>query len=134
MKAHVEDLMSTQLITATLEHSVAQLRVMMTRHKIGALPITDLGEDPQVLGIVTDTDLRNVRDTSLPAATVMSPIIQSISPRSTIAAAANLMLQYNIHHLLVKEGDQVVGILSSLDLLRTIANNRQPLASRLLSL
>lgn len=120
----VKDLMTKFVVTATVEQTVAELRRLITLHNIGALPILEKGEKSTVAGIVTDSDLRNVKDPSLQAKAVMSSVLHFISPNASAAAAAKLMLQYSIHHLLVKDKEELVGIISSMDLLTMVAGGR----------
>ena len=44
-----------------------------------------------------------------------------ISPIETIAEAAQLMVEHSIHRLPVVDGDELVGVLSTLDVLRAVA-------------
>jgi CBS domain-containing protein len=107
---------------ATVETTVQDLRKLMSKHDIGAVPITDEGPDAEILGIVTDSDLRNVKDSTLPVMNVMSTKLCYVNKNDSTATAANLMLKNGIHHLLVREYDEVVGILSSADLLKLVAS------------
>jgi CBS domain-containing protein len=52
---------------------------------------------------------------------IMSPLIQSVSEDTTVAAVARLMLAGHYHRLLVTRDDAVAGIVTSLDLLALLA-------------
>lgn len=118
----IKQLMSSPVVMATVETTVQDLRKLMSKHDIGAVPITDEGPDAEILGIVTDSDLRNVKDSTLPVMNVMSTKLCYVNKNDSTATAANLMLKNGIHHLLVREYDEVVGILSSADLLKLVAS------------
>jgi IMP dehydrogenase len=118
----IKQLMSSPVVMATVETTVESLRTLMNRHDIGAVPITDEGDEKAIRGIVTDTDLRNVEDPSLPVTRVMNTNLCYVNNNDSTATAANLMLKNGIHHLLVKEQDRVVGILSAVDLLKLVAS------------
>jgi CBS domain-containing protein len=118
----IKQLMSSPVVMATVETTVQDLRKLMSKHDIGAVPITDEGPDAEIMGIVTDSDLRNVKDSTLPVMSVMSTKLCYINSNDSTATAANLMLKNGIHHLLVREYDEVVGILSSADLLKLVAS------------
>lgn len=125
----IKQLMSSPVVMATVETTVKDVREMMSRHDIGAVPILDEGGDAEIMGIVTDSDLRNVKDSSLPVMSVMSTKLCYINYSDSAASAANLMLKNGIHHLLVKDHGEVIGILSSADLLKLLASkpvNFQP--------
>lgn len=57
-------------------------------------------------------------------ADAMSRDIVSVSPDEPIGVAARRMLQRRVHRLLVMDGTEVLGILSSLDLIRLFAEGR----------
>lgn len=120
----IKQLMSSPVVMATVETTVGKLRELMNQHDVGAVPITDegAGANAEIMGIVTDTDLRNVKDLTLPVMSVMSTKLCYINNDDSTATAANLMLKNGIHHLLVKDQEKVVGILSSVDLLKLVAS------------
>jgi predicted transcriptional regulator len=53
-------------------------------------------------------------------ADVMSKGIISVDGDTSIAKAVNLMMEKHIHHLIVTEGGNVVGVLYDLDLLKLV--------------
>lgn len=128
----VREVMSKGLITASPESTVGDLRRLMTRYHIGAVPIVLGGDTTQPVGIVTDLDLRNVKEAALQASSVMTTVLHSVSPNASVASAANVMLQYGIHHLLVKDRQELVGLVSALDLLTVVADTRSPFANRMI--
>ena len=121
----IKQLMSSPVVMATVETTVGKLREMMSKYDVGAVPITDEGTDAEIMGIVTDTDLRNVKDSTLPVMSVMSTKLCYVNNDDSTATAANLMLKNGIHHLLVKDQEEVVGILSSVDLLKLVRSEER---------
>ncbi|WP_353483884.1 CBS domain-containing protein [Haliscomenobacter sp.] len=118
----IKQLMSSPVVMATVETTVEKLRILMNTHDVGAVPITAEGNDAEIIGIVTDTDLRNVKDASLPVMAVMSTKLCFVNADDSGATAANLMLKNGIHHLLVTEDGRLAGILSAVDLLKLVAS------------
>jgi signal-transduction protein with cAMP-binding, CBS, and nucleotidyltransferase domain len=118
----IKQLMSSPVVMATVETTVEKLRILMNTHDVGAVPITAEGNDAEIIGIVTDTDLRNVKDASLPVMSVMSTKLCYVNTDDSGATAANLMLKNGIHHLLVTEDGRLAGILSAVDLLKLVAS------------
>jgi CBS domain-containing protein len=51
---------------------------------------------------------------------IMTPLIFSVSEDATIGEMADVMIKGRIHRLIVTRDDQVVGIVTTLDLLRSI--------------
>ncbi|MCB0621410.1 MAG: CBS domain-containing protein, partial [Saprospiraceae bacterium] len=45
----------------------------------------------------------------------------TVAPEQQLAWAARLMLQHDVHHLIVVEQERIVGILSALDFVRLFA-------------
>ncbi len=86
---------------------------------IHAVPVME-GND--VLGIVTSTDLIDDWPDDEPLTTVMSPVPTEIPNDASVREAAELMLADRVHHLLVTDEREVIGILSSLDLLEAFTN------------
>jgi CBS domain-containing protein len=64
-------------------------------------------------------DALNPEDGSV--ADVMSPFVLSIEASATLAEAANRIIAEGVHRLLVMDGNEVVGIVSAIDLLRGFA-------------
>jgi CBS domain-containing protein len=54
----------------------------------------------------------------------MTRAVCSIAPAGDVYAAADYMVRAGVHRLLVMEGDRLVGILSSLDIVRAVALHR----------
>jgi CBS domain-containing protein len=119
----IKQLMSSPVVMATGETTVKEVRELMSQHEIGALPITTTtGNHAEIKGIVTAGDLRDVKDANLPIMDVMSTKLCYVNKEDSTAAAASLMLKNSTQHLLVKEQEEVIGILSSADLLKWVAS------------
>lgn len=64
-------------------------------------------------------------DASLDAAeTVMTPLVIRIEARASIVAAARVMAQERVHRLIVVDGGKMVGIITSMDVVRAVAAGR----------
>jgi len=55
---------------------------------------------------------------NVPVRRIMSTSLIKVSPADTLLSASLLMERHQVHHALVLEGDRLVGILSSADLLK----------------
>lgn len=101
----------------TTIHTAAQL---MREHGVSSLLIT---EADQLVGLVTDRDLRNRclatgRDPGAPVREIMTPGVQTVGPDTPAFDALVRMTKLNVHHLPVVERDRVIGMLSTTDLVR----------------
>jgi CBS domain-containing protein len=52
---------------------------------------------------------------------VMTPVVHQVPASASVAEAARIMVDHHIHRLVVTQGKEPVGIISSMDLLRVIA-------------
>jgi CBS domain-containing protein len=111
-------------------------------HLIGVVSMTDIGRhlaEPSEFAFsgpsefyrdtaddVTLEDLgqRYVEARATTVRDVMTPAIHQVSVDAPVAEAARLMVDRHIHRLVVIQGKEPVGIITSMDLLRIIA--RQP--------
>ena len=51
---------------------------------------------------------------------VMTPVVHSVTPQTSVDAVARMMTRRHIHRVIVREGRKAVGIISALDILRVI--------------
>ena len=110
----VGDLMSEDLLAILPDDRVGRARDVMLSVGVHAVLVMD-GND--VHGIVTSTDLIDNWPDDEPIATVMTPAPAAISVEATVREAAEAMISLRTHHLVVTDGRDTVGILSSFDLL-----------------
>jgi len=138
----VRDVMTRQVFTMPPTTSVADACLEMARRQIRHLVVTD--EHGVLVGIVTDRDIRSnmpspatslsVWEVSyllarLTLAQVMSPGVIIIGPERDVREAARIMIDHKIGALPVLEGSEIVGIISTTDLLRALAAEVEPLAA-----
>jgi len=138
----VRDVMTRQAFTMPPTTSVTDACLEMTRRRIRHLFVTD--EHGVLVGIVTDRDIRSnmpspatslsVWEVSyllarLTLAQVMSSGVIIIGPERDVREAARIMIDHKIGALPVLEGSEIVGIVSTTDLLRALAAEVGPLAA-----
>jgi acetoin utilization protein AcuB len=134
----VAEIMTTSVSTINMDTPIAQAMEVCSEKKIRHLPIVnDLGE---LTGLVTDRDLRycisprigtisenNADRESLrrPVHLIMIRATITATPQTSIAEAAQLMLDHRIGCLVViNPFRHVIGMVTSSDLIRCIAQNR----------
>ena len=118
MSVSVAELMAPNVIIARDDETVAEIRERMLAHEVHALPVVDSANRPA--GIVTSSDLVEAFDADSPVSTVMTRQLQCIDLEAPARLAARVMRNHRLHHLLVTQGDELVGILSAFDLLRLV--------------
>jgi len=107
-------------VTTAPETSIADCAALMAGHQVSCLPIV---KDRQLVGIVTDRDLRSrvlARgvDPGTAVAAIMTREPLSARTDSQIDDALVEMMRLGIHHLPVKAEDGLTGVVSAGDLLR----------------
>ncbi len=95
-----------------------------------------LVQDGARLGIFTTTDLRDalLRDTppqQLPVREVARFELIEVQADAEVFEALWLMVQHRVHRLLVRDGDQVLGVLGQLDLVSFVANHSHIVAQQI---
>lgn len=119
----VRDIMTVNVKTAKPDAAVIEVIRKMTKFDVGSVVIIDSSKRP--VGIVTERDiLRKVVEPRLPvdvvtALEVMSSPLVSVRPDAGVEQCAKLMGDKRIKKLPVVEGNKLVGIVTSMDLVRT---------------
>ena len=117
----VKDVMSSPVITIDEEAPVNQVAGLMDKHGLGCIIVT--GKEGKPLGIISERDLvrrvlaKNIKPDSLKAKEVMTSPLITIEPGEKISEVARRMSTLNIRRLGVIYKGQLVGVLSSKDVL-----------------
>ena len=119
MRGLVSEIMSKQVVYCDQDTSIREVAQLMCLRGVGSIVVRD--EKGQPLGMVTDTDLRSRvlaagLDPSLPVSRVMSSPLRTLSPRAYTFEALMEMTRQRVHHLVVTEGDRLVGVVSDHDI------------------
>ncbi len=119
MRGRVAELMSSNVLICHPEKSIREAAMEMTRREVGSIVVVNGNGNP--LGMVTDTDLRvRVLAAGLSpdnkVAEVMSQPPLTIAPQSFAFEAMLDMTRHGVHHLLVTEGERMVGVISDHDM------------------
>jgi len=117
----VKDVMSSPVITINEEAPANQVAELMDKHGFGCIIV--LSKEGKPLGIITERDLvrrilaKNIKPDSFEAKEVMTSPLITIDPGEKISEAARRMSRLNIRRLGVIYKGQLVGVLSSKDVL-----------------
>lgn len=126
MRIQVKDFMSTPVTTGTGETSVEEIRTLMSRKNIHSIPIIQYVKqlpeaEVTIRGIITATDIGKETDDKALAVDVMTASVHVIHQDSSARAAAKMMLKHKCHHLVVMDNGKVIGMVSSLDFVKLVA-------------
>lgn len=119
----VKDVMTKSVISVDALITVNEAAKMMEDAKVGAVIVM---ENNTPIGIVTDRDfavkiVAHAYQITTPVKQIMSSPLIATSPDETVLMAADLMYTRDIRKLPVIENDQVVGIITSTDLVNQLA-------------
>ncbi len=125
MKVPVKEFMSSPVVTTTIDSNVAYVRELMERKDVSAIPVIEMREGYlKVRGIVTRFDLTGITDERTPVTEIMTDELQVVTPDVSAIDAANRMVEYGIHHLLVMESGRLAGMVSSMDFVRLLSEKK----------
>ena len=125
----VEDGMSTLVLTIGPAHTLREAARMMHARQVGAAVVID--PDDAGIGILTERDiLRSVAagespDTEMASDHYTQDVVFA-ARHWTMEAAAAAMVRGGFRHLVVVEGQEVVGLLSMRDIVRCWSAARVP--------
>lgn len=116
----VSQVMSKNVLTAEKSTSLQDAALEMSRLNVGCVIVTD---NSKPVGIVTERDfVTKVAAEGRPLFTeikeVMSSPLTTISPEETIWEASETMKENMIHKLPVKENEQIVGVITTTDIVK----------------
>jgi CBS domain-containing protein len=111
-------MMAKTVWTVDTEDTVEKVDAMLISHKVSALPVVDA--KGAVFGIVSSLDLlhfhaakKNPKAVRAWELCTHKPI--AVSPQTSVAEVARLMIKNRIHHVLITENGTLRGIVSALD-------------------
>ncbi len=110
---------------------VSVCRVMADNQRTSAL-VRDVQDGAARLGFFTTTDLRDamLRPQPLAVRDVAHYALITLPPEAELFDALLTMLRHRVHRILVKQGEQIVGVLSQLDLMAFVSNHSHLISLR----
>ena len=117
----VKDVMSSPVVTLDEGATSNKVANLMDENKLGCLIVTNKTGKP--VGIITERDLvsrvlaKNLKPDTVKAKEIMTSPLVTIEPEATISEAARRMSRLNIRRLGVIYKGNLVGVVSSKDIL-----------------
>jgi CBS domain-containing protein len=109
----IADVMTRDLPTVAPQSTVREAARCMTNSGVKALPVCEDGR--RLVGIITDWDVARAvaeGDTAeQPLSEFMSTELVAAAPDAQLTEAAMLMGERRVHHLLVRDGDELAGMI-----------------------
>ncbi len=111
--------MSAPVVTLTPDVHVANAVELILQTGHNGFPVVC---DGYVVGVVTSADLIRAKQSET-IEDVMTPNPLSASPNDDLVSVAGVMAFNHIHHLPVVDGERLIGIVTSTDMLRASVEN-----------
>jgi len=128
----VHEAMSTAVVQLGPDHTLRQAAQLMSRRHVGSAIIVD--PDGSGVGIITERDILKAigadldPDVERTAEHITWEVVYA-SPTWTIEEAASAMVRGGFRHLVVLDGDEVLGVISVRDVLRVWVHQNAPVAA-----
>ncbi|MGE0131092.1 MAG: HPP family protein [Blastocatellales bacterium] len=126
MTLHASDVMIKDVITVTDSTPLKDVARMFVEKKITGAPVVNA--EGELVGVISETDI--IRKTNnigawspSTAGQIMTRPAVSVSPNETLQRVCEMMYNRRIHRVVVAEGTQIRGILTTMDILRAIATH-----------
>ena len=116
---NVSDIMISPVVVSQNNKSLKHVRDLIERKKINAIPV--LSMEGEIEGIITASDIAQESDYTKTVSEVMTTKSYVISKNSGVQDAAKMMRKHDVHHLVVMDEGQVIGILSAMDFVKLVA-------------
>lgn len=144
----VGEIMTKEVITVKKTTTIRELAALITKHRIGSAPVVD--DQGNLIGIVTESDLIEQdkslhiptvislfdwviylesdkkfekelkKVTGQTVADIYTEQVETVTPTTPVNEVADLMSRKKIHTLPVVAGNKLVGIVSRIDLIKTM--------------
>lgn len=129
MNEHLHSLMTTNVVTLTPENTLGDAREIFLQKRIHHLPIV---EGKVLVGMVTSWDVFKIGKSAEECANikiydVMTRKLATLEPDSHLGAAAEVLMTHLFHAIpIVNEGHELIGIVTTYDLLKYAFGKEYP--------
>lgn len=127
----ISDIMSKKLETIQTSDSAKDAAKKMLDKNVSSLVIIDKSGQP--VGIITERDItrgvciHDVLSKEFLIHHLMTSPLTTIDSNSSVELAANIMLQKKVRHLIVKEGNKTVGIVTATNFIDYLNEKLDPI-------
>ncbi len=129
MNETIHTIMSTELITLNPEDTLGKAREILMTKRVHHLPVV---EGKKLVGMVTSWDMFKLGISaaeypSVKVKDVMTTKLATLEPDQHIGAAAEVLMEHLFHAIpIVNDNRELVGIVTSYDVLRYCYNKEYP--------
>lgn len=124
----VQDVMQKGIISVSPELALKDFEELLTGEDISGAPVT--GSDGKLVGVASKTDIvralaeeasqRDILTPELSVEDIMTTDVITVTPDAELRTVARMMIDGNLHRVIVTDGDDVLGIVTTFDLLAAV--------------
>jgi len=116
----VRDIMKEKVVSIDETKTIKEAASMMNEARIGSIIIT---KDDTPIGIFTERDfVTKIAAKEIPLSTPLSEVMTKpllvVGPNQTVWEAAEIMKNMEIHRVAVQEGNKIIGMVTTTDLVK----------------
>ena len=116
----VRDIMKEKVVSIDETKTIKEAASMMNEARIGSIIIT---KDDTPVGILTERDfVTKITAKEIPLSTPLSEVMTkpllAVGPNQTVWEAAEIMKNMEIHRVAVQEGNKIIGMVTTTDLVK----------------
>ncbi len=126
MTLHASDVMIKDVVTVAETMPLKEITILFKEKKITGAPVVDA--NGELVGVISETDIIR-KTTSIgawspsTAGQIMTRNAVTVAPDEALQRVCELMYNRRIHRVVVAEGKQIRGIITTMDILRAIATH-----------
>ena len=116
----MRDIMKEKVVSIDETKTIKEAASMMNEARIGSIIIT---KDDTPVGILTERDfVTKIAAKEIPLSTLLSEVMTkpllAVGPNQTVWEAAEIMKNMEIHRVAVQEGNKIIGMVTTTDLVK----------------
>ncbi|HZS07702.1 MAG TPA: CBS domain-containing protein [Blastocatellia bacterium] len=121
------DVMIRDVVTVTESTTLKEVARLFSEKKITGAPVVN--KEGELVGVISETDLIRKSNSigawspSTAGQIATRPAV-TIAPGDTLNRVCELMYNRRIHRVLVADGNKIAGIITTMDILKAIANHQ----------
>ncbi len=125
MRTRAAEIMTREVVCVTPDTHAKEALALMRKEGIRHLPVVS---SARLIGVLSDRDLLAVDDDTTRVDAVMTRDPVTCSPKTHVGRLAELMLQHGFDSLPIVSGEELKGIITSVDLLQLLVQRTEGLA------
>jgi len=126
MSQPISSFMERQVWTADMDDTIEQVEGLFARQGLSWAPV--LESQRTIMGVISASDLLQFHaqgkdPTAMRAWQLCSYKPINVSPDTPVSEVARLMIKNKVHHVVVTDSEDIAGVVSSLDFVRTFVRD-----------